>query len=98
MNWIDALRLRPIRDGGVYVLACPAPDGGVEIMLGSYRGEWRSGGKTVPAIYFAEVGDLPADTHEKAKQISDALQEPGLIEDDKMEALPSTDEEALAEE
>lgn len=89
MKWNDALTLRPIRNGGVYVLACPAKEGGgVEIMLGSYRDQWLSGGKKVPAIYFAAVDGLPEDTAEKAKQINDILQDPPML---------VTDEEILEE-
>lgn len=74
MEWNDALKLRPIRDGGVYVLACPAEKGGgVEIMLGTYKEGWQAGGKLTPAIYFAEITELPADAGTKAKEIREAL-------------------------
>ena len=75
MDWYDGLKVRPIRDGGIYVLAAPAQEDGVEVKLGTYNGSWYSGGQLTPVVYFSEVTDLPADAAAKAKVLREALQE-----------------------
>lgn len=93
MIWNDATKLRPIKNGGVYVLACPAAADGVEIKLGTYQDLWVSGGRVTPVIYFSEVDNLPADSAVKANEIREALeldwQTPQMTEED----LPELEEE-----
>ncbi len=77
MEWNDGLKVKPIRDGGVFVLASPAADSdGVEVKLGTYKDKegWLSGGQLTPVVYFSEVTDLPADAATKAKVLKEALQ------------------------
>ena len=93
MIWNDATKLRPIKNGGVYVLVCPAAEDGVEIKLGTYQDQWVSGGRITPVIYFAEVANLPADSAVKANEIREALgsdwKMPQMTEED----LPELEEE-----